>query len=179
MALPTENGTSDVMGSFTIYTSAQQSIEIDTVSQLASPSSASDFADASAYVGAGSSYLSYANKTQPYYMCLGLEIRSGSSDFTVTNAAIQLSQTFVSPGGYSARISCAIRNPSYQSVNSYTVPAGQTQTVYLIPSSPILSLNPAGRQQTGAATGQQFETGIQLYINGVMVDGTNFIRVSN
>lgn len=181
IALPTENGASDVMGSFTIVAANEQKIEIKRVSQLASPASAANpnFEDADSYVNAGSAYLSYANKTQPYYLCFGFDITAGSSNFTITNAAIQLSETFVSPSGYSARISCALRDPNYSSVNSYTVPAGTTRRVYFIPNAPILSLNPSGRQQTGAATGQQIEPGIEIYINNVMVDGTNFIRVSN
>lgn len=195
MALPTDNGSSDVLGELEILDSRRQSITIEAVATGSASPTSSNFKNTTGteggvsytYVGPESTNLSQINyfKTtvsgvQYHYLHLKLKVvASSSGNVVLSNMAISLNQTYFSASGFSSRISCTLKDSSYTTQSQVVINAGQTGYVYLIASAPLLSLDSKGKQNTGNNGNQHFATRVRLYANNVLIDDTTDLRVRN
>lgn len=182
LALPAPNDSNDLKNTITIRAAAVASVTISKYATAQSPSRANQFFPASPYVGPESTpydpddYL--LQSTAPYWFHLALDITAGSSAFTIGNAKLALSQTFNSGSGFSTPVNCTLYNSSFSQQTQITIPAGTTQTVYLVAAAPLLGLNQDG-SRGGAAANQYFSTRVKIYNGNTMIDQSNEIRVRN
>lgn len=183
LGLPSATNASDLKGDFTIHAAAVASIVIVGINKSQNPGSPFRYISASPYIGPESipevetDYFNY--DSAPYYIHFKLEITAGSAAFTVGNPKVALSRTFFSGTGFSTPVSCDLYDSSYSQVSQVTIPAGQTDTVYLVAPSALFSLDSSGSQQSGAATGQHFSAIVKFYNGNTLVDQTNELRVRN
>ena len=182
LALPAPNDSNDLKNTITIRAAAVASVTISKYATAESPTRALQFFSASNYVGPESTpydpsdYL--LQSTAPYWFHLALDITAGSSAFTIGNAKLALSQTFNSGSGFSTPVNCTLYNSSFSQQTQITIPAGTTQTVYLVAAAPLLGLNQDGTRG-GAAADQYFATRVKVYNGNTMIDQSNEIRVRN
>lgn len=184
IAMPAPHSSNELKGEFNIHASATALVTIASVSNVASPTRALDFLNASPYVGSESigepDTDFFAVPTHPYWLHFGLDIRAGSAAVTIGSVAkIRLTQTFNSPTGFSNPISCDVRDEDFNAVSQVTIPAGQTKRVYLIASGPLLGLTQNGAQGGPVTDNIRFSTGVELYQNSTLIDRNTLLRVRN
>jgi len=182
LALPCAGTSNNLKGKFTIRAAAVASIIITKFSPIASPTRALNFLPAADYIGPESAtpvQSEYANySSEPYYLHLALDVTAGGSNLTILNPKLSLSQTFFSGSGFSTLIGCTLYDSSFTQQTQVVIPAGTTQTIYLVAASPLLSLNQGGSQSSGASN-QRFSTMVRVYNGNTLIDATNEIRVRN
>ena len=183
MALPTPNGTTDVNGKFTITAAPIQNIIIKSVSSAQTPTrvlnfiSADDFRGPESYPASQNDYFNVPATSGKYYIHFGLEVTAGSSAFTIGPNAVRLSQSFVAGGASYSPKSVTLYDSTFTQRNQITIPAGETQVVYLVASVALLSLNANGQEETNT-TNQYFSTDLSIFQNGIQI-GRDQIRVRN
>lgn len=182
LALPSQHNSTDLKGAFNIQAAAITSLTIASVATMASPTSATRFANATNFIGPESATPTQSQYmktgTEPYYLHVGLSVTAGGSNVTILNPKITLTQTFMSGSGFTRKVSCTLYDSSFTQKTQVVIPAGQTQTIYLVASAPILSLTAQGTQETGA-TNQRFGTTVRIYNGDTLIDATNTLRVRN
>lgn len=188
MALPTENGSSDVLGKFSVRSTNVASILIDKVATGTVSPTADDFKSATPYTGpdeatpVNDDYFKTKKTGVAYhYLHFRLAVVGGTGGVTLSNLAVSLSKTYFSPNGFTSQISCSMRdgNNINTTISSLPVAAGSTGYCYIVVSAPILSLDAKGIQNTGDNGNQYFSVKLNIYQNGVLIDNTNELRVRN
>lgn len=176
---------SDLLSEITIYTARLKNISISKVCNLQSPTSASQFVDASDYSGLYPSigdpdYYAIPLRSGGYYLHFAVNVETtASASFTFTADSFAFSKTFAGNGpGKSRAIVATLRDPNFNAVNSYTIPANSSATLYFTFAYPVLSFDSAGRQMSGLTTGQQISTNITL-VQGGSIIVLDELRVSN
>lgn len=192
ISLPTLNGASDVNGKFTITAAPIQNIIIQSVTSVQSPTRALQFFDATNYRGTdeliptNNKYFKVTDSLNngKYYFQIGLSVTAGNQSFTLGNNAINLSQTFVSQGGFTSKKNVTLYDTDASGnlvqANQITIPAGQTKVVYLATSlSALMSLNINGVEEVNTNP-QYFSVRVFIYQGSPStLIGQDDIRVRN
>lgn len=175
--LPRES-TSEMTGQFTISNRMVSAISITKAAFTSNPASANIYVDMSNYTGGGASYY---NIGVNYFLNIAVSITALSDIDTVltkSELTASLSTTFAG-GAPAGLVISTMRNSSFTSQNTITIPAGTTQTVYLtIGSNAVLAINAQGQVITGVTPGQNKNVEINLYQRGANFATVN-LRLSN
>lgn len=164
LGLPCKNA-SDVTGAFTVTAGGiNAGMELKWAYFQSNPTRANQFVDISEYwserIG------EYYNVGTNYYLHLGIVVTTDSTPVTLTRSTLTMEVIDNFAGATVDGLSFSgMRDENWNSVDSVTIPANTTTTVYLLTTGTTLNINSQG-VVVGVETGQEKTVTIRLKRNG-------------